>query len=91
MKTTRFVAARQPYRGTRASPRPRAGGHRRRSVIQGSGAVGPGRVTLSSAPRKLEPPVLRRPPPASASPPAAANSDTGVPKFVMEVTRSNRR
>jgi hypothetical protein len=34
---------------------------------------------------------LPRPPPASASPPAAANSDTGVPNFLMALLRRNRQ
>ena len=58
---------------------------------KGMSRVGPGHVTLSSAPRKLEPPVLPQPSPAPASPPVAVNSDTGVPNFLMALLRRNRR
>jgi hypothetical protein len=40
---------------------------------------------------KLELAALQQPRPASASPPAAANSDTGVPNFLMALLRRNRR
>src|SRR5580704_13925418 len=66
---------------TPASPRPPCHGTRRPAstrrwpsqalVDKGMARGGPRHGARSSAPRKLEPPVLPRPPPAPASPPAA--------------------